>query len=90
MVVMFLTKFSMQTKPVYIGKNAHQNIQSENSENLWGFKVSKDRFTLLLCSNASEDRVFKPLLIKRALMPRAMKGKNLKQLPVHWMANKKP
>ncbi|GFV39008.1 tigger transposable element-derived protein 1 [Trichonephila clavipes] len=54
-----------------------------------GFKAAKDRVTLLLCSNASGDRMLKPLLVNRSLKPRALKGKDLNRLPVHWMANKK-
>ncbi|GFX91596.1 tigger transposable element-derived protein 1 [Trichonephila clavipes] len=54
-----------------------------------GHKESKDRVTLLLCSNASGDRMLKPLLINKSLRPRALKGKDLKQLPVHRMANPK-
>ncbi|GFY32538.1 tigger transposable element-derived protein 1 [Trichonephila clavipes] len=54
-----------------------------------GHKASKDRVTLLFCSNASEDRMLKPLLINKSLRPCALKGKDLKQLPVHWMANPK-
>ncbi|GFX05348.1 tigger transposable element-derived protein 1 [Trichonephila clavipes] len=54
-----------------------------------GHKASKDRVTLLLCSNASGDRMLKPLLINKSLRPRALKGKDLNQLPVHWMANPK-
>lgn len=54
-----------------------------------GFKASKDRVTLLFCCNASGDKVLKPLLVNRFYRPRALKGKDLKQLPVHWMANKK-
>ncbi|GFV99031.1 tigger transposable element-derived protein 1 [Trichonephila clavipes] len=33
--------------------------------------------------------MLKPLLINKPLRPRALKGKDLKQLPVHWMANPK-
>ncbi|GFU90384.1 tigger transposable element-derived protein 1 [Trichonephila clavipes] len=54
-----------------------------------GFKAAKDRVALLLCSNASGDRMLKPLLVNRSLKPRALKGKDLNTLPVHWMANKK-
>ncbi|GFX34016.1 uncharacterized protein TNCV_912171 [Trichonephila clavipes] len=54
-----------------------------------GHKASKDRVTLLLCSNASGDRMLKPLLINKSLRPRTLKGKDLKQLPVHWIANPK-
>ncbi|GFX82925.1 tigger transposable element-derived protein 1 [Trichonephila clavipes] len=38
-----------------------------------GHKESKDRVTLLLCSNASGDRMLKPLLINKSLRPRALK-----------------
>ncbi|UYV82210.1 hypothetical protein LAZ67_21001340 [Cordylochernes scorpioides] len=58
-------------------------------KNASGFKAAKDRVTLLLCSNASGDRMLKPLLVNRSLKPRALKGKDLNTLPVHWMANKK-
>ncbi|GFW18749.1 tigger transposable element-derived protein 1 [Trichonephila clavipes] len=33
--------------------------------------------------------MLKPLLINKSLRPRALKGKDLKQLSVHWMANLK-
>ncbi|GFV51188.1 uncharacterized protein TNCV_721031 [Trichonephila clavipes] len=33
--------------------------------------------------------MLKPLLINKSLRPRALKDKDLKQLPVHWMANPK-
>ncbi|XP_017891414.1 tigger transposable element-derived protein 1-like [Ceratina calcarata] len=52
-----------------------------------GFKVSKDRLTLLLCSNASGDFMTKPLLVYRSLNPRALKGVNKNTLPVYWKAN---
>lgn len=54
-----------------------------------GFKVAKDRVTFLFCSNASGNRMLKPLLVNRALKPRSMKGVNMDSLPVHWAANKK-
>ncbi|XP_050340763.1 tigger transposable element-derived protein 1-like [Bactrocera neohumeralis] len=54
-----------------------------------GFKVAKDRITLLFCSNASGERILKPLLVHRALRPRSMKSVDFNKLPVHWMANKK-
>lgn len=54
-----------------------------------GFKVAKDRVILLFCSNASGDKIMKPLLVNKSLRPRALKGKELNKLPVHWMANRK-
>lgn len=53
-----------------------------------GFKVSKDRVALF-CSNASGERMLKPLLVNRALRPRSMKGVDFNKLPIHWTANKK-
>ncbi|UYV64091.1 hypothetical protein LAZ67_2006550 [Cordylochernes scorpioides] len=59
---------------------------AKSEKNASGFKAAKDRVTLLLCSNASGDRMLKPLLVNRYLKPRALKGKYLNTLPVHWMA----
>ena len=81
--------FNADETGLYWKKMPTRTYIAKTQKTCGGFKVSKDRLTLLLCSNASGDRVLKPLLINRALIPRAMKGKNLKQLPVHWMANKK-
>nr|XP_033328818.1 tigger transposable element-derived protein 1-like [Megalopta genalis] len=52
-----------------------------------GFKVSKDRLMLLLCSNASGVFMTKPLLVYRSLNSRALKGVNRNTLPVYWKAN---
>ncbi|GBM69651.1 Tigger transposable element-derived protein 1 [Araneus ventricosus] len=54
-----------------------------------GCKAAKNRITFLLCSNASGARMLKPLIINKALHPRALKGIHLAELPVHFMANKK-
>lgn len=54
-----------------------------------GFKVSKDRLTLLLCGNAAGDYKNKPLLIYASENPRALKGMSKASLPVHWASNKK-
>ncbi|UYV85013.1 hypothetical protein LAZ67_X004252 [Cordylochernes scorpioides] len=62
---------------------------AKSEKNASGFKAAKDRVTLLLCSNASGNRMLKPLLVNRSLKPRPLKGKDLNTLPVHWMANKK-
>jgi hypothetical protein len=53
-----------------------------------GFKVAKDRLTLLFCVNAS-GRMIKPKVVYKSLNPRALKGKNNEHLPVYWSANKK-
>lgn len=62
---------------------------SKNEKTAPGFKVSKERITLLLCSNASGDFMAKPFFINKSLNPRSMKGCNKNNLPVYWRANKK-
>ena len=53
------------------------------SQNTAGcFKAVKALISLLLCSNASSDKMSRPLLINKSLMPRALKAKDIKQLPV--------
>ncbi|UYV63120.1 hypothetical protein LAZ67_2003210 [Cordylochernes scorpioides] len=42
---------------------------AKSEKNASGFKAAKDRVTLLLCSNASGDRILKPLLVNRSLKP---------------------
>ena len=37
-----------------------------------GYKAAKDRMTLLLCSNATSDKISRPLLINKFLMPAAL------------------
>ncbi|GFT95551.1 tigger transposable element-derived protein 1 [Trichonephila clavipes] len=84
-----LIKSSMLMKQDCFGKNANPYLHCKVRKTASGFKAAKDRVTLLLCSNASGDRMLKPLLVNRSLKPRALKGKDLNTLPVHWMANKK-
>ncbi|GFS57038.1 tigger transposable element-derived protein 1 [Trichonephila clavipes] len=73
----------------YWKKLPNRTYIAKDEKTASGHKAGKDRVTLLLCSNASGDRISKPLLINKSLRPRALKGKDLKQLPVHWMANPK-
>ncbi|GFS49598.1 tigger transposable element-derived protein 1 [Trichonephila clavipes] len=74
---------------LYWKKLLNRTYIAKDEKTASGHKSSKDKFTLLLCSNASGDRMLKPLLINKSLRPRALKDKDLKQLPVHWMANPK-
>lgn len=59
-----------------------------------GFKVAKDRFTLLFRANASgsfeckPSFKCKPMLVYFSENPRALKGKNKYYLLVHWKSNK--
>jgi len=89
LVVIAPIRFLPPMRRGYFGKNANPNVHCKRREKTSGFKAAKDRVTFLLCSNASGDRILKPSLINRSLRPRALKGKDLKKLPVHWMANKK-
>ncbi|XP_037047941.1 tigger transposable element-derived protein 1-like [Bradysia coprophila] len=54
-----------------------------------GFKVAKDRLSLLFCSNKSGDLMTKPLAIHKSLNPRAFKNADKQKFPVFWRANKK-
>ncbi|GFY05171.1 tigger transposable element-derived protein 1 [Trichonephila clavipes] len=81
--------FNADETGLYLKKLLNHSYIAKDEKTASGHKASKDRVTLLLCSNASGDRMLKPLLINKSLRSRALKGKDLKQLPVHWMANPK-
>ncbi|GFV78157.1 tigger transposable element-derived protein 1 [Trichonephila clavipes] len=81
--------FNADETGLYWKKLPNRTYITKDEKTASGHKASKNRVTLLLCSNASGDRMLKPLLINKSLRPRALKGKDLKQLPVHWMANPK-
>ncbi|GFX21658.1 tigger transposable element-derived protein 1 [Trichonephila clavipes] len=81
--------FNADETGLYWKKMPNRTYIAKDETTASGHKASNDRVTLLLCSNASGDRMLKPLLINKSLRPRALKGKDLKQLPVHWMANPK-
>jgi hypothetical protein len=53
-----------------------------------GGKFSKERLTVLLCSSAVGEKL-KPLVIGKALKPRAFKHIRVESLPVTWKSNKK-
>ncbi|GFT66566.1 tigger transposable element-derived protein 1 [Trichonephila clavipes] len=75
--------FNADETGLYWKKLPNRTYIAKDEKTASGHKASKDRVTLLLCSNASGDRMLKPLLINKSLRPRALKGKDLKQLPVH-------
>ncbi|GFX51947.1 tigger transposable element-derived protein 1 [Trichonephila clavipes] len=81
--------FNADETGLYWKKLPNRTYIAKDEKIASGHKASKDRVTLLLCSNASGDRMLKPLLINKSLRPCALKGKDLKQLSVHWMANPK-
>ncbi|GFU97544.1 tigger transposable element-derived protein 1 [Trichonephila clavipes] len=83
--------FNADETGLYWKKLPNRTYITKDEKTASGHKASKDRVTLLLRSNASGDRMLKPLLINKFLRPRALKGYQvpLKQLSVHWMANPK-
>ncbi|CAF1689440.1 unnamed protein product, partial [Adineta ricciae] len=52
-----------------------------------GGKKSKERLTILLCTNWSGTEKLKPLVIGRSQRPRCFKNINTSDLPVTWLAN---
>ena len=62
---------------------------AKNEASQPGYKVSKERISLLLGGNAEGDFKLKPLLVNKTQNPRALKGCNINTLPVTWRANKK-
>ncbi|GFV44780.1 tigger transposable element-derived protein 1 [Trichonephila clavipes] len=81
--------FNADETGLYWKKLPNSTYIAKNEKTASRHKASKDGVTLLLCNNASGDQMLKPLLINKSRRPRALKGKDLKQLPVHWMANPK-
>lgn len=53
-----------------------------------GFKKSKDRLTIMACSNASGNHKFPLLLIGKSKNPRALKNVNRESLPVMYRSQK--
>ncbi|XP_072254361.1 tigger transposable element-derived protein 2-like [Pyxicephalus adspersus] len=60
---------------------------TEDAESPSEFKASKDRVTVMCCSNAAGTHRCKLLVIGKSLHPWAFKG--MTQFPVHYRANKK-
>ncbi|GFV96966.1 tigger transposable element-derived protein 1 [Trichonephila clavipes] len=65
--------FNADEKGVYWKKLPNRTYTAKDEKTASGHKTSKDRVTLLLCSNASGDRMLKPLLINKSLRPHALK-----------------
>lgn len=54
-----------------------------------GYKMSKDRVTLMACSNAAGNHKLPLMMIGKAAKPRAFKHVNMKTLPVNYRNQKK-
>ncbi|GFS68146.1 tigger transposable element-derived protein 1 [Trichonephila clavipes] len=70
--------FNADETGLYWKKLPNRTYIAKDEKTASGHKASKDRVTLLLCSNASGDRMLKPLLINKSLRPRTLKGKDFK------------
>ncbi|XP_055623289.1 tigger transposable element-derived protein 1-like [Toxorhynchites rutilus septentrionalis] len=81
--------FNADETGVFWKKMPSRTYVAKAEKSASGFKVAKDRITLLFCSNASGDRMLKPLLLHKSLRPRSMKCLNFNDLPVLWMSNAK-
>ena len=62
---------------------------SQRESKAAGFKAAKDWVAFLLCANAEEDFMVKPMMLSHSLNPSAQKNKNNQTLPVYWRANGK-
>ncbi|GFV43305.1 tigger transposable element-derived protein 1 [Trichonephila clavipes] len=65
--------FNADETGLYWKKLPNRTSIAKDEKTASGHKASKDRITLLLCINASGDRMLKPLLINKSLRPRALK-----------------
>ncbi|GFX44765.1 tigger transposable element-derived protein 1 [Trichonephila clavipes] len=65
--------FNADETGLYWKRLPNRTYIAKDEKTASGHKESKDRVTLLLCSNASGDRMLKPLLINKSLRPRAIK-----------------
>ncbi|GFX32523.1 tigger transposable element-derived protein 1 [Trichonephila clavipes] len=76
-------KYLTLMKQDFIGKNCLTVLTSQRmkklQEDIKQVKIESPYYFLA-------DRMLKPLLINKSLRLRALKDKDLKQLPVHWMA----
>ena len=69
-------------------KMPSRTFLTKNEKSAPGFKVSKDRFTLLFCANASGTFRCKLMLVYKSENPRVLKNKRKEHLPVFWKSNK--
>jgi len=81
--------FNVDETGLYWKKMPDRSYISELEKSIPGFKMSKDRLTLLLGGNASGDCKIKPLLIYHSENPRALKNISKSSLPVIWKSNRK-
>ncbi|XP_047494539.1 tigger transposable element-derived protein 1-like isoform X2 [Penaeus chinensis] len=66
-----------------------QTFISKKEEFSSGFKARNDRFSLLLCANASGDSRLKPFLVYYTSKLKDLKVTSFQMLPVHWRYNRR-
>ena len=57
-----------------------KNLPSKKEKNAPGFKMSKERVTVLVCSNAAGTYILSLMVIGKLAKPRAFKNLNIKSL----------
>lgn len=81
--------FNADEMTLYWKKMPSRTYLSKNEKHVRGYKSSKDRIRLLICNNVAGTFMLKPMVISRFSRPRAMKNKDMSQLPVFWQSNNK-
>lgn len=66
-----------------------KSLASKAEDHARGFKMSKDRVTLLACSNAAGNHKLPLMLIGNSAKPRCFKNVNISSLPVYYKSQKK-
>lgn len=70
-------------------KSPSRTFMTEQQRNSSGIKISKDRISLLFCSNASGSLNLKPMMISHSENPRALKNRDKSKLPVHGLPTRR-
>lgn len=81
--------FNADETGLFYKKVGRKTYVSKEIKKLPGYKINKDRVTIMVAGCATGDYKCKPMMIHRSQNPRALKGKNKAVLPVFWRANKK-
>ncbi|GFX53150.1 jerky protein homolog-like [Trichonephila clavipes] len=66
-----------------------KSLASQDEKSAPGYKMSKDRVTLMACSNAFGNHTLPLMVIGKSAKPRAFKNVNMKSLPVYYSSQKK-